>query len=236
MSLADRKILIAGGTRGIGRAVAEGALAARAEVIVTARSADRLSGLPPGLRGSVLDYTDSDSVRALAASLGTLDHLVLSASFDLAWGSFCDVSEEALRRAFEGKFWGYWRMIHAFAPRMAPGGSITLVTGAAARAAVPGTAGLAAVNGALEAMAKVLAAELAPLRVNSISPGITATEAYAGMPGAARQAMFAAAAAKLPAGRIGEAADIADAILMAAANPFLTGATIDIDGGLHLPR
>ena len=127
-------------------------------------------------------------------------------------------------------------MIHAFAPRMAPGGSITLVTGAAARAAVPGTAGLAAVNGALEAMAKVLAAELAPLRVNSISPGITATEAYAGMPGAARQAMFAAAAAKLPAGRIGEAADIADAILMAAANPFLTGATIDIDGGLHLPR
>lgn len=91
MGLADRKILIVGGTGGLGRAVAGAALAARAEVIVTARSAHRPSGLPPGLLGSVLDHTDSGSVKALAASLGTLNRLVLPASSDLAWGSFSDV-------------------------------------------------------------------------------------------------------------------------------------------------
>lgn len=85
-------------------------------------------------------------------------------------------------------------------------------------------------------MARVLAVELAPRRVNTVSPGLTATEAYAGLPDAARAAMFAATAARLPAGRVGAPDDIAQAILLAIANPFLTGATLDVDGGAHLAR
>jgi NAD(P)-dependent dehydrogenase (short-subunit alcohol dehydrogenase family) len=127
-------------------------------------------------------------------------------------------------------------VIRALAPKLSAHGSITLVTGAAARAALPGTSGLAAVNGALEAMARVLAVELAPRRVNTVSPGMTATEAYAGLPDEARKGMFAATAAKLPVGRIGAPEDIAQAILLAAANPFVTGATLDVDGGAHLAR
>lgn len=94
-----------------------------------------------------------------------------------------------------------------------------------------GTSGLAAVDGALEAMAKTLAVELAPLRFNTVSPGMTATEAYDAMPSDAREGMFAGAAAGLPVGRIGAPEDIACTIGMAAANPFLTGATLDVDGG-----
>lgn len=236
MALENSNILIVGGTKGIGRATVAAALAAGARVTTTGRSAESLRTLTNGVTGAVLDFTDPVSVAALADTVTVLDHLVLTASSDVAWGSFAEVGEDALRAAFEAKFWGYWRVIRALAAKLSPNGSITLVTGAAARAALPGTSGLAAVNGALEAMAKVLAVELAPRRVNTVSPGMTATEAYAGMPEEARAGMFAATAAKLPAGRIGAPEDIAQAILMAAANPFLSGATLDVDGGAHLAR
>lgn len=236
MALSGTHILIVGGTKGIGRATAVAALAAGATVTATGRSAESLAKLPQGIAGVVLDFTDPASVAAQAEALESIDHLVLSASDAVAWGRFAEVGEDALRAAFDAKFWGYWRVIHAMAPKLSAQGSITLVTGAAARAALPGTSGLAAVNGALEAMAKVLAIELAPRRVNTVSPGMTATEAYAGLPDDARTGMFAATAAKLPAGRIGTPDDIAQAILMAAANSFITGATLDVDGGTHLAR
>ncbi|MFN3993103.1 MAG: SDR family oxidoreductase [Tabrizicola flagellatus] len=236
MTLTNTHILIIGGTKGIGRATATAALAAGARITVTGRSAASLDARPEGAAGVVLDFTEPASVAALAHGIGAVDHLVLSASDAVAWGPFAEVSEDALRAAFDAKFWGYWRVIRALAPHLAATGSVTLVTGAAARAALPGTSGLAAVNGALEAMARVLAVELAPRRVNTVSPGMTATEAYAGLPEAARDGMFAATAARLPAGRIGAPEDIAQAILLAAANPFLTGATLDVDGGAHLAR
>jgi NAD(P)-dependent dehydrogenase (short-subunit alcohol dehydrogenase family) len=146
------------------------------------------------------------------------------------------LKEEALRAAFDNKFWGYWRATQALAPKLPAGGAIVMVTGAAGRAAMPGTSGLAAVNAAIAGMAQVLAVELAPRRVNIVSPGLTETEAYAGMPPRQREAMFAGAAAKLPVGRTGQPGDLADAILFALSNLFLTGAIIDVDGGAHLPR
>ncbi len=233
MNLQDKTILIVGGTKGIGLATAKAAVASGARVTVTGRAP---GALPDGIAALPLDFTDPSSVNALAETVGSVDHLILSASSDVAWGGFAEVGEEALRAAFEAKFWGYWRVIRALAATLAEGSSVTLVTGAAARAALPGTSGLAAVNGALEAMAKVLAVELAPLRVNTVSPGMTATEAYAGRPDEARDGMFATTAANLPVGRIGAPEDIAQAVLLAATNPFLTGATLDIDGGAHLPR
>jgi NAD(P)-dependent dehydrogenase (short-subunit alcohol dehydrogenase family) len=209
VTLAGTHILIVGGTKGIGRATAVAAFAAGAAVTATGRAAKSLSALPEGVAGAVLDFTDPASVAVLTERLGSVDHLVLSASDAVAWGGFAEVAEGALRAAFDAKFWGYWRVIRALTPKLSARGSITLVTGAAARAALPGTSGLAAVNGALEAMAKVLAVELAPRRVNTVSPGMTATEAYAGLPEEARKGMFAATAAKLPVGRIGAPDDIA---------------------------
>ncbi len=141
-----------------------------------------------------------------------------------------------MKAAFEAKFWGYWRIAHVLAPKLVRTGSLSFVTGAAARAALLGTSGPAAVNGALEAMSKVLAAELAPMRVNTVSHGLTDTEAYAGMPQEARDAMFDSTAEKLPAGRTGTPEDIAAADLLSMSNPFVTETTLDIDGGAHLAR
>lgn len=240
MNIADSHVIIIGGTKGIGHATAAAALDAGARVTITGRSAETVEAargaLPGDPAGAMLDFTDPGSVAAFAGGVDAADHLVLSASSDVAWGPFGDLTEEGLKAAFEAKFWGYWRVAHALAAKLSRSGSVTFVTGAAARAALPGTSGLAAVNGAIEAMSKVLAAELAPLRVNTVSPGLTDTEAYAGMPREAREALFSATAEKLPAGRIGTAEDIAAAVLFSLSNPYLTGATLDIDGGAHLAR
>lgn len=218
MALFGTHILIVGGTKGIGHATAIAALAAGTRVTATGRSAKSLAKRPEGVAGAALDFTDPSSVTALAERLASVNHIVLSASDAVACGGFTEIAENALRAAFDAKFWGYWRVIRALAPKLSAQGSITLVTGAAARAALPETSGLAAVNGALEAMTRVLVVELAPHRVNTVSPG-----------------MFAAIAAKLPVGRIAPH-DIAQAILLAAANSFITGATLDVDGGAHLAR
>jgi NAD(P)-dependent dehydrogenase (short-subunit alcohol dehydrogenase family) len=145
------------------------------------------------------------------------------------------LSEEAVRAGFENKFWGYWRVIRALAPRLSSNGAIVMVGGAAGRAAIPGTSALAAVNAAIAAAAQVLAVELAPRRVNVVSPGTTDTEACNRMSPQDRH-MLANAAAKLPVSRVGQPDDLAEAILFALGNPFLTGAVLDVDGGVHLPR
>ncbi len=119
----------------------------------------------------------------------------------------------------------------AAARHIKPGGSITLTSGFLARRTVPGTYVKTAMNAALEAVAKILAKELAPIRVNVVSPGLTDTEAYADMTGEARLAMFNNAAKSLPARKVGCADDLAAGYLFAIDNPFVTGAVIDIDGG-----
>lgn len=240
MTLTDTHILVVGGTKGIGLATAKAAVEAGAQVTITGRSQasldEAIQNLPAGVAGAVLDFTENDSVANLAGQIAAVDHVVLSASSDVAWGPFADIGEDALRAAFDAKFWGYWRVVRALAGKISAGGSVTMVTGAAARAALPGTSGLAAVNGALEAMTKVLAVELAPVRFNTVSPGMTDTEAYAGLPAEAREAMFSGTAQSLPVGRIGQPENLAQAVLLAATNPFITGSTLDIDGGAHLAR
>ncbi|MGO9359954.1 MAG: SDR family oxidoreductase [Xanthobacteraceae bacterium] len=236
----NKTVLIVGGGSGIGLATAGRAAAAGAIPIIAGRSSERLSTalarLPAGARAEVLDFADAASVASLAERIGPIDYLVLSASSAVAWGAFAELKEAAVRAAFENKFWGYWRVTKALAPKLPADGAIVMVTGAAGRAALPGTSALAAVNAAIAAAAQVLAVELAPRRVNVVSPGMTETEAYGWMDSKQRQAMFAGAAAKLPAGRVGQPDDLADAIVFALLNPFLTGTVIDVDGGVHLPR
>ncbi len=238
--LLNRSILIVGGGSGIGLATAQRAAAAGAKPIIAGRSRERLDAalakLPSGGRAEMLDFADAASVAALTERIGPIDHLVLSASSAVAWGGFSVLEEQAVRAAFENKFWGYWRITRALAPKLPDDGAIVMVTGAAGRAALPGTAALAAINAAIAAAAQVLAVELAPRRVNIVSPGLTETEAYSWMESQQRQAMFAGAAAKLPVGRIGQPDDMADAILFALQNRSLTGAILDVDGGVHLAR
>jgi NAD(P)-dependent dehydrogenase (short-subunit alcohol dehydrogenase family) len=182
----------------------------------------------------MLDMREHEAARRVLAGIAAVDQLVLCGSSDVAWGPFAMLSMEAVDRALHMKLTGFLNAVQALLPRLAERGSITFVGGAASRAAMPGTVGLAAVNGALEAVTRTLARELSPRRVNLISPGLTDTDAYAAMPAQAKAAQFSGAAASLPAKRTGLPEDIAEAIRMVMDYPFMSGAVIDVDGGAHL--
>ena len=172
----------------------------------------------------------------LAEKLPPIDHLVLCASSSVAFGSFAEVSEQALRAAIDNKLIGYWLATQALLPRLTLDSSVIMVTGAAHRTAMPGMAAVAAVNGGIAAFAQVLAVELAPIRVNVVSPGMVATHVYDGMPAERREAMFKQAGDSLPAGRIGRPDDIAEVVMATLRAGYMTGAVLDVDGGAHLAR
>ncbi|MBK5569018.1 SDR family oxidoreductase [Ensifer sp. SSB1] len=219
MTFTDNTVsVVIGGTSGIGAAVAK-ALAERPGRV---ESASRATGL---------DIADAAAVTAYFQRLGPIDHLIVTAGSSAPGGKITDIDLEAAKAAFDVKFWGSILLARESAKTIRPGGTITFTSGFLARRTVPGTFVKTAMNAALEASAKMLARELAPLRVNVVSPGLTNTEAYAGMTGDARGAMLDRAAATLPAGRYAEPQDIALGYLFAIDNPSVTGSVIDIEGG-----
>ena len=217
MSFDGQRVIIVGGSAGIGEAAAEAFAAAGAHVVITGRAKQRLDlaaariGHPVEVRE--FDATDDAAVREFFGSFGTIDHLVLAASPGaVGSGPLAALDQAALRQAFDGKFVAYVSVLQAALPSLRADGSVTIVSAMSARAAYPGAAGLAAVNGALEAMVRPLAVELAPLRVNAVSPGIIDTQWWAALPDEQRAAFFQAAAAASPVRRIGDPRDVADAI------------------------
>lgn len=231
-------VVVVGGSSGMGLATAQRLAQEGYDVVITARTQARVDGalgqLDGAASGQTLDYADPASMTAAFAQVGAFDHLVLAGAGPAAWGAFADLSHEVLHAAFDSKFWGYFDTLQAALPHLAERGSVTLVSGAAARATLPGTAGLAAVNGAIERMGLTLAKELAPRRVNVVSPGLIDTPAYDWMAPEARQGMLEGTAAKLPVQRYGMPEDIAEAVLFLVHNPYVTGTVLDVDGGARL--
>lgn len=238
MSLKDQKIVIMGGTSGIGFATSKAALSAGAIVVITGRDPDKLkqatSKLPKTVEGALVDATSLDALNNFYKNLGKFDHLVLSLSGKVGGGPFKSLNIDQLKQAFEAKFFAYFMAIQTSLRTLRAGGSIVLVTASSARTSYPGTSGLAAVNGALEAMIPTLALELKPIRVNAVSPGIIATPWWDTWPKEQRDAAFAQIAATTPVGRIGQAEDIAQAILFLLENSFMTGTVIECDGGIRI--
>ena len=230
MILAGKKVVVVGGSSGIGLATAELAKREGAEVIIASRSADRLNAVAAtlGARAIAADVTSDESVENLFRACGPVDHVVVTAA-QLRSGPFKTVAMEDVRSTMEGKFWGAWRV--ARSAEIHPGGSLTLVSGFLSIRPRPNTAIVGAANGAIESLARSLALELAPVRVNCVSPGIIDTPIRAAMPEAARRDMLAKTAASLPVGRVGTGEDIARQILAFMTIGFATGSIVYLDGG-----
>ena len=230
MQLTGKKVVVVGGSSGIGLATAELAKQEGAEVVIASRSKDKLDAAAGklGVKAIPTDVTSDDSVAGLFKQCGTVDHVVVTAA-QLKTGPFKSVATEDVRATLEGKFWGAWRCARFSDIR--PGGSLTLVSGFLSIRPRPNSAIVGAANGALESLARSLAIDLAPVRVNCVSPGIIDTPIRAGMPEAARREMLAKIAAGLPVGRVGEGADIARQILAFMTIGFMTGSVVYLDGG-----
>src|SRR5476651_140961 len=235
MLLAGKKIVVVGGSSGIGLATAEMAKKEGAEVIIASRNAERVksAAVKVGATGITTDVTNDDSVAQLFKTCGVVDHVVVTAA-QLRSGPFKSVSMEDVRATMESKFWGAWRV--ARAAEIRPGGSLTLVSGFLSIRPRPAAAIVGAANGALESLARSLALELAPVRVNCVSPGIIDTPIRAAMPEAARRDMLAKVAAALPVGRVGVGEDIARQILAFMTIGFATGSIVYLDGGALITR
>lgn len=227
----NQKVVVIGGTSGMGLAIAKLAAARGAHVIVGSRSADKVAAAAREVRGDglVIDTTAEDSVKAFFEAAGVIDHLVVSGS-SVKTGPLAQLPLADAEFTFRSKFFGpYLCAKHA---RLAPNGSVTLFSGILSRRPGHNDAILAPVNAAVEALGRALARDLAPVRVNTISPGMTRdTGAYLSMPEAAREGMYAGIAKALPVARVGSPKDIAEAALALMTNPFITGVTLDVDGG-----
>lgn len=229
--------LIIGGTAGIGLATARQLHERGNAVHIAGRSAERVESVrtsDPDLVGHQADARDRSAIAALAASIGPIDHLIITATSAGGAGPVKDLDLDAVRRAFEGKVLTALSAIQAVLPHLSAEGSITVLSSISPRAALRGTVGLGAVNGAIDGMIRPLAVELAPIRVNAVSPGVTATGWWSGMPDGARQEFFDETAAALPTGRIGTAEQVAEVVVLAATNGNITGTVLETDGGTRL--
>ena len=229
--LSHQTVVVVGGTSGMGFAIAKLAIACGAVVTVASRSPEKvaIAAAELGATGKTLDTSDEASVRNFFAAAGPVDHLVVTGS-SVRTGTLKDAPLADGEFTFRSKFFGPY--LCAKYAQMKPTGSITFFSGILSRRPGHNDAVLAGVNAAVEAMGRALARDLAPVRVNTVSPGMTSgTGAYLSMPEAAREGMNAAIASKLPVGRVGTAEDIAAATLMLMTNGFITGVTLDVDGG-----
>jgi len=230
-------VVIVGGSSGMGRALAAELVAQGSEVTVAGRSADKLDDVRRelGVRTVAMDVGVEQDIERLFAVTGTVSHIVTTAA-DVggAYQPIAAYDVRAARSAVDSKLLGPLLLAKHGAPLLEPGGSIVFTSGIAAYRPGPRASLLAALNGALASLAAALAVELAPIRVNVVSPGWVDTPIWQDVAGDAAPETLAAMAARLPVGRIGRTQDIAAAIIALLRNGFITGTVLHADGGHRL--
>jgi NAD(P)-dependent dehydrogenase (short-subunit alcohol dehydrogenase family) len=232
MTLQGAHVVVIGGSSGIGLATAQLARQAGATLTIAGRSQDKLRQAQQQLgevRTVVADITHEADVGQVFEGLSRVDHVVVAAG-TIQNGRIVDNDLATLRRIIDERIWGVTYVVRHAAPKMTQG-SITFTSGGLSSRPRVGSAMLTTALAGVEAMTPALALELAPLRVNTVTPGLIDTPLLHHTYGAEREAIMANRAAVLPGKRVGTAEEVAQAMLMLMTNAYMTGEVLHIDGG-----
>lgn len=230
MDIAGKKAIVFGGTSGIGLATSRRLAALGAEVLAVSRNPDRAGDVDPGITLAACDVTDGDAVAALTEAHAPFDILVSAATGGArAIGPFLDMDMDGYKGSFD-KLWGYANVVRYGTHHLASDGTIVLVSGTPARRGKPGQVSLATVGAAVETLVRSVAQEIAPRRINVVSPGSIDTPINP-LQGAAREEAYRKGTESHLIPRAGTADEVASGILFVIENDFVTGTTVDVDGG-----
>ena len=236
--LHNKRVVILGGSSGIGLAVAEQAASQGAKLVIASSNAERvqkgIESLGGNAQGHTLDLSDEQAVETLFAKLGAFDHLVFTAGDSLHLHDLATTDLKQARRAFELRYWAALAAVKYGSKNIRKGGSVVLTTGVAGQRPQKGWVVAASVCGTIDALTRALAMELAPIRVNAVSPGVVRTNLWQNMSAAEREQMYESVGKSLPVGRVGEPHDIAQAYVFLMQEGFSTGQILVVDGGTVL--
>jgi NAD(P)-dependent dehydrogenase (short-subunit alcohol dehydrogenase family) len=239
MTLKDQRIVALGGTSGIGLAVAQLALGEGASVVVASKREevverarqDLARQSPSHSLAEMVDVTRDEAVKEFFDYIGPFDHLVYTAGEDLPLGLLVDTDLSRAHARFEIRYWGAMRAVKHGLRSIRQGGSIILTSGFSATRPRAGWTSQASIQSAVEGLTRALAVELAPIRVNAVSPGVAQTPRWDALSDAARRALYEREEQRLPVGRVGNAVEIAFAYIYFMKNTYATGNVLNVDGG-----
>jgi NAD(P)-dependent dehydrogenase (short-subunit alcohol dehydrogenase family) len=231
----DQRVVVLGGTSGIGLATAQLAATQGATVIVASSNPDSvkraLEALPTTASGEAVDLTDAAAVTAFFGRLDPFDHLVYTAGESLTLLPIASMDLRRARQAFQLRYFGALGAVSAAASKIRPGGSVVLTSGAAGDRPNPGWSVAASICGAMDSLVRALAVELAPLRINAVKPGVVRSPLWSDLSAEDQQTLYDETSRLLPVGRVGEVTDIAEAYLYLMNQGYATGTIVTADGG-----
>jgi NAD(P)-dependent dehydrogenase (short-subunit alcohol dehydrogenase family) len=235
--LQHKRVVVLGGSSGIGLEVAKQAASQGAEVVIASSNPERVQKAVESIgaaQGQAIDVSDERAVATFFSKLGAFDHLVFTAGDSLPLHDLAATDLQQARRAFELRYWAALAAVKYGSPHIHKGGSVVLTTGIAGQRPQKGWVIAASVCGTIEALTRALAVELAPIRVNAVSPGVVRTNLWQSMSAPERERLYESVGKSLPVGRVGEAHDVAQAYLFLMQEGFSTGQTVVVDGGTVL--
>lgn len=237
-SLAGKRIILLGASSGIGLATAKAAAAEGANVVIVSSNQERINNalkeLPHNSEAYAVDLSKENNIKNFFDMIGQFDHLVFTAAENLTLNNISSTEIDSARNFFNLRFWSAFAAVKYGAPHINNGGSISLTSGIASTRPGAGWSVASSICGAMEGFVRALAVELAPIRVNSVVPGVIKTNLWNSMDEATRENLYKSVADSLPVKRVGQAEDVAETFLYLMKQQFGTGQNIIVDGGTVL--
>jgi len=237
-SLKGKRVIILGGSTGIGFATAKAAADEGAKVIIVSGNQNKinnaLSQLPEDAGGYAVDLSHEENIKSFFEQTGNFDHLVYTAAENLNLNNIGQTEIDAARKFFNLRYWGAYAAVKYGVPFINKGGSVNLTGGTAGTRPAAGWSIASSICGAMEGLVRALAVELAPIRVNAVVPGVIDTNLWDSMSAEDKEGLYNWAKDTLLLGRVGHAEDVALAFVYLMKQSFGTGLNLVVDGGTLL--